>query len=465
MTEVAGKPAEGSEDSAAGLLGVLVKALWFPAFFVVGFLLCYVLPFHAPSPHHIQVAVADRAAAAELSAGLAKSAPGAFDILPAADATEARRMVSRGEAVAAFAVGSSGTDTLYVAQASGSALESVVTAALTPAAAAQGHTLATVDLVPTASGDKSGTGLFYIAMIWNIVPYITVMMLLSAVQLSRRAKVLTLAGVGTVLSLVAYYVALSLNIVPNEPLALLYAFLMTQAISWTVFGLVPFVKQYLPAVAVGLAVLLSIPSSGGALPYQLVPQPFRLLHPVMPLGNLVDALRSVFYFHNAGLLRPTLVLSAWWIVGAALIAVGALQQRRREHAQPDSAAPVAQPPVQDRVIQTVKPHAVTPGARDQYGTRATMVGGVVHEPDGTPVPDALVTMLAPGGRQLLRTVTDRDGAYAATALPEEFVTIVLLAQGYAPAATRALPRQGHRLRQDFVAQPAIAPDHTAERAT
>jgi hypothetical protein len=91
-----------------------------------------------------------------------------------------------------------------------------------------------------------------------------------------------------------------------------------------------------------------------------------------------------------------------------------------------------------------------------------MVGGIVREADGTPVAHAFVTMLAPGGRQLLHTSTDVSGSYAATALPEDFLTIVLLARDHAPAVTRVLPRQGRRLRQDFV---LAADTSTPEAAT
>lgn len=55
---------------------------------------------------------------------------------------------------------------------------------------------------------------------------------------------------------------------------------------------------------------------------------FRFLNPVMPLGNLVDALRAVFYFHDHGLLRPTLVLGAWLVAGVGLVTAGARRRRR-----------------------------------------------------------------------------------------------------------------------------------------
>lgn len=35
----------------------LAGALWFPAVFFFGFLVCYLLPFHSPAPHHVEIAV------------------------------------------------------------------------------------------------------------------------------------------------------------------------------------------------------------------------------------------------------------------------------------------------------------------------------------------------------------------------------------------------------------------------
>jgi Carboxypeptidase regulatory-like domain len=240
---------------------------------------------------------------------------------------------------------------------------------------------------------------------------------------------------------------------------MLYAFLATQAVAWTTYGLVPFVRQFLPGLGVLLFVLLSIPSSGGAIPVPLAPRLFRFLNPVLPLGNLIDALRAVLYFHDHGLLRPTLVLCAWITAGALLIAARAWRQR---HWQPGSRGVIIpDQALEHPAFQHPHPHAVRPGQRDPFGASVPELSGRASRVDGTPVADAPVTVLDTRGNQLVRTRTDGDGRYATTGLPEAALTVVLLAQGYAPGAVPIVTRQGHLVRQDFVLHPArrVTPGH------
>jgi uncharacterized phage infection (PIP) family protein YhgE len=173
---------------------------------------------------------------------------------------------------------------------------------------------------------------FYLAIASTLVPYTTVMVLARAMTLSRRTKLLTTIGVGAFVSAVGFAVARAIGMVPGDPLAILYGFLAGQAVAWALSGLVPFARQYAMGAAITLFVLLSVPSSAGSIPDQMLPAFFRWLHLVMPMGNLIDATRSIFYFDGTGLLRPTLVLCAWVASGATLIGASALLQRNR-HSQ------------------------------------------------------------------------------------------------------------------------------------
>ncbi|WP_129842074.1 hypothetical protein [Streptomyces sp. RFCAC02] len=442
--------AGAEEEPRPPIIRTLAGGLWFPMLFFFGFLFCYMLPFHAPAPHDVRVAVSGTEAAEAVAAGFEDLAPGNYEIVPADTAADARRAVLDRDVVAAYTV--EGDDaTLHLAKADGASLEQVLTATFGQTAAAAGQDFHTNELVPTAPGDVTGTGLFYLAMVWNIVPYITVMMLLRAVALSRTAKLLTLAGVGAFVSVVGFFVGLAMDVVPFEPLAILYAFLTTQAIAWVTFGLVPFVRQFIPGVAITLFVLLSIPSSGGAIPYQMVPGFFRFLHPIMPLGNLIDALHGVFYFDGKEVLRPTLVLCAWFAAGIALNVAGAVLQRRRARgAETEATAdePSATTP-EDPILEAPKPRAVPIDSAGRLGEDTPMVVGKVCRDGGEPVPEALLSVIDGHGHALLRTRTDERGRYAVTALPEEHVTLLLLPDGGTPAVAHVLPCAGHTLRQDF----------------
>lgn len=438
MSDEAAEAPEATWQRTRALAG----GLWFPLFFFVGFMLCYMLPFHAPQPHDVKVAVSAPAVAGQLADSFGEKAPGAFEIVPAADPAAAKQAVLDRDAVAAFAL-DDGRATLYEAKAEGLSLGTVVTPAFTEVADQLHADLKVVDVAPLADGDGTGTGLFYLAMAWNIVPYILVMMLLQVVTLDRRGKLLTLAGVGAFVSIVGYGAGLALDIIPNEPLTLLYAFLLTQSVAWVTYGLVPFAKKFIPGVAMGLFVLLSIPSSGGAIPYQMVPAFFRFLHPVMPLGNAIDAFRSIMYFDSTALLRPTLVLLAWMAAGAALIGYVALKQRRAEREAASTETGTTEETVADPVLET--PVDLTP----TLSGRPVLSGRVADE-HHRPVPGALITVLGADSRRLAFTRTDASGRYEAGPLPTESVTVLLSARGRSPSAVRLLPRAGQHVRQDFV---------------
>ncbi|WP_236790443.1 carboxypeptidase regulatory-like domain-containing protein [Amycolatopsis sp. GM8] len=426
------------------LIRTLAEHLWFPVFFFVGFLLCYLLAFHQPTPHHVRVAVADPVAAARIDAALGKASPGAFDIVPAADADAARQAVLDRDATAAFSADPA-HPTLFVAKADGYMLESILNQTFTPIVAQTGGTLATVDLAPTASGDALGTGLFYLVLVWNVPSYIVVMMLLRAVTMSRRAKVCTLVGWAAFLSVGGFLGGLALHVIPADPRVIPLAFLLSLGVSLTSFGLVPFAKQFFPGVAMGLFVLLSVPSSGGAIPVQLVPGFFRALHPFLPMGNLLEAARGVFYFHGVGILRPILVLCAWVLLGTALIAGHALWQKRHPATEDEV---VAEPPVEDPAIEMPRPTAL-PAHAHHFGTLVPMVSGEVRTGDGQPVRGAVVTVTDGRGGQLVRTIADDDGCYAVAGLPEQFVDLVVSAPGRQSAVRRILLREGSTRRENF----------------
>ncbi|GAB3578302.1 hypothetical protein GCM10027445_45320 [Amycolatopsis endophytica] len=421
-------------------LRTLAESLWFPVFFACGFVFCYLLAFHSPTPHHIQVAVSGQAAANQIGSVLDQKSPDAFDIQPVATADEARQAVLDRDATAAYSADPA-HPVLYVAKADGYMLESILTQVFTPVAAQTGQALTTVDLAPTEPGDTMGTGMFYLVLIWNIPSYIVVMMLLRAVTLSRRAKVATLVGFGALLTLIGYGGGVLMDVIPADPVAIPIAFLLTQAVSLTSFGLVPLVKQWFPGVAMGLFVLLSMPSSGGAVPVQMVPGFFRALHPIFPMGNLIEALRGLYYFDGTGILRPVLVLCAWVVLGVALIAGHSLVLRRREGA-------VDEPPVEDPAIEMPRPTAV-PVHERHFGEPVPTLTGSVHADDGTAVRGAAVTVMDGRGQQIVRTVADDEGRYALAGLPEQFVDLVVSAAGFEAAASRVLVREGGSVHRDF----------------
>ncbi|QRP47563.1 carboxypeptidase regulatory-like domain-containing protein [Amycolatopsis sp. FDAARGOS 1241] len=432
------------------LIRTLAENLWFCVVLFAGFAVIYLIAFHHPQPHHVPVAVADPAAAAHVRAALDQASPGGFDVRAVPGAGAARRGVLDRSVAAAF-VADAAHPVLYVAKANGVPLETVLTQAFTPQAA-RGTTLTVTDLAPTAPGDATGNGLFYLVLAWAFPSYFAVMMLLRAVGLSRRGKVLTLLGWDAFLAVAGYFIARSMDVVPDAPAVLAVAFLFCLVISLTSQGLVPIFKQFFPGVAVVLFIILSVASSSGAMPSVLEPAFFRALHPILPMGNLIDAVRGIAYFHGAGVAGPVLVLGAWFALGTALNTGHAVWVRRQ------TATVSAGPPVEDPSLEMPIPTALPP-REHHFGELTPMLIGTVRSTTGERVAGANLTVTDGRGRQLVRTRTDADGAFAVGGLPEQFVDLVVTARGRRPVARRVFFQEGVFRREEFVL--AAEPETTA----
>ena len=417
----------------------LATGLWLPALFLAGLLFSYLPAFHHPAPHHISVAVAaSPAATAQLQHELDVAAPGGFTLRPTG-AAGARAAVLHHSSVAAYVPGGR-HPLLYGAKADGAALETVSSQTFAAVAGRAGDTLAFHELVPTVPGDAPGTSLLYVVLACVIAAYFMVVAMQRAVGFGRRAHVATSIGWGTVTAAVAYLAAAYVvQVIPPHPLDLLYLFLLTQAVSLTAYGLAPFFGGFFPGIAITVFVLLGVPSSGAAVPVQLVPGFFRFLHPILPAGNAADALRSVGYYGNSQLLRPTAVLCAWTAAGATLILLGYLKQQRRlaqEAADQTMTDYVPGPPAEDPTAMLPEPVALAPH-QHHFGDEEPMLTGRVTDQTGQPLPGTTITVIDPHGRQLVRSRTDRNGEYAATGFSDVDAVVIAIMPGR-PAAVAQL---------------------------
>jgi Carboxypeptidase regulatory-like domain/Protein of unknown function (DUF3533) len=293
----------------------------------------------------------------------------------------------------------------------------------------------------------------YIVLSCVVAPYFLVVTMQRAVGFGRRAHVATSVGWGAVAAAVAYLAAAYVvHAIPPHPLDLLYLFLLTQAVSLTAYGLVPFFGGFFPGIAVTLFILLGVPSSGGAVPVQLVPGFFGFLHPILPMGNAADALRSVGYFGNSQLLRPTAVLCAWIAAGAALILLGYLRQQRRlarQAAHMPITGHVPEPPAEDPTVMLPEPVALAPH-QHHFGDEEPMLTGRVTDPSGQPLPGTAVTVTDAHGHQLVRTRTDRNGEYAATGFSDIVALVLASMPGRQPAVAQLLLDPAAPVNHDFV---------------
>ena len=462
--------AHAKKTSADKIVRTLVMGLWLPAIFLAGLLFSFLPAFHHPTPHHIKVAVAaPPATTAQLQHRLDTAIPGGFTLRPVDSAAEARAAVLDNEAVAAFAPAAHHPQ-LYGAKADGAAMESIIRQIFTTGAQEPGTTVGFHELVPTRQGDTLGTSPFYLLMACTLPAYFLVVTMQRAVGFSRRAHVATMAGGGAVTALACYLTgAYVMDAIPQHPLALLYLFLLTQCVSLTSYGLVAFLGPFFPGASVTLFIMVSVPASGLTVPVDLLPGFFRFLHPVLPMGNAADALRSVGYFDDRQLGRPTAVLCAWIAFGAALIVLGYLKRLRQlmYEARAGITEYVSAPPAEDPAVEAPEPVALPP-RRHRFGEQPPMLTGRVSGPVGEPLPGVTITVTDPHGRQLLHTRTDQNGEYAATGFDDGFAVVVASALGRQPVATRLLLDTATPLDQDFVLPPRRGemPGHTrSHRAT
>ncbi|GAA4882463.1 carboxypeptidase regulatory-like domain-containing protein [Saccharopolyspora cebuensis] len=426
-----------SEDQPKSLIRTLASTLWFPVFFIVGFMVFYLLPMHSPAPHDMPVSVVGQGAAQQLAGSFEQAMPGAVDVSAVPDEQAARESVLDREAIAAY---DPADGDLFYAKANGAAMMQVLQQTFAPVASASGDQLQMIDLAPNAPGDTMGTALLYCLLAMNISPYIAVMMLLRA-PLNLRQKLSSLVGIGALAAVVCYSVARVLEVVPNQPVLMLVGFLLTQAVAWVTFGLVPIFKQFIPGVAMGLFVLLSMPSSGGAIPKELVPPFFQALHPLLPLGQTVDAMRGIMYFDGAGVAPGVLGLCVWLVVGVGLVAFNEFRARRGGEAEDAEAGGYEHEDEGDAVVD---PLLAAPKP-----VHHRTLAGVVRDASGEPVPGAIITVTDTSGMQLARIVAARDGGYEVQDLPGEHVTVVVSAPGMRPAVDRVHLHAGRTQDHDF----------------
>ena len=414
-TAAAPPSTDGPEGGRVVTLKMLGDILWFPLLFLTGFLVFYFVPFHTTAPHALPVAVVGGQATAQLQEQFDRSRPGAFELQTVHDAAAGRDRVLDRSVDAALEAGPDGT-TLYVAGANGRSLTPVLQQTFEPVARAAGGQLRVVDVAPLRAGDTSGASFFYLALLFNLVPYILVMFLIQHPGFGQRSSLTLLGVVGAAVSVLVWLVVWPTGVVPVDPVVFAISFLMTQAVGWTAWGLVPLAGKWFPGVLLLLFVLLSIPSSSGAVPIHLVPRFYQYLHPVMPLGNYVSAARGVLYFGGHGVLVPVLVLFAWLALGIGLVLLGSLRSRRAAA----GAARAEERAVEETAAQVEGADAVPGGV---------VVPGSVVDTSGAPVTRGTVTCTTVDGDSMGRVPLRENGTFALLVRAEDGQRVVVTAFG------------------------------------
>jgi nucleotide-binding universal stress UspA family protein len=276
--------------------------------------------FHAPSPHGLPVGiVASPAVTGRVEDALGARLPDGFDLRAYPSEAAARAGITHA-AVDGALIASPGHLRLLVAEGGGTAPAQALTTAFGAVAARSGQPLTVTDVVPPRPGDTQALSPFFL-LLGVLIPSLAAGSASALVFRRSRAAwcVAAPAVVAVALGAVAAGLADGIAGLGHYPAIAAIAALFSLAVAAPTAALG---RRWPPLVAAALLVflVLGLPVSGG--PAGLAPFGpgfLRVLHPLLPLGTGVSAVRAVVYFGGYGAAGPLWVLAAWAVAGVAAL--------------------------------------------------------------------------------------------------------------------------------------------------
>ncbi|MGW7577939.1 ABC transporter permease [Streptomyces sp. NPDC054765] len=334
----------------------IARVLLFPLAMAALLVGIYTAAMHAPTPHHLKIAVAGPPARTDpLTATLRQSLGDAYDVRTVTTTEQARQLVAHRAVAAAYvptptpqdrSAGTAGTafaqppqpdgPVLYIASAAGAAQVSLAALPFENAAVQQHQFLQVRDLVPLSAHDTSDTSTMYAAIGLTLAGYLSAVMLSTVfgTVLTRRHTVAALAAFGAVAATAVWLITGPiLGAVHGSAVAiLLTGWLTVLAVAMATLFLSRFCGRMTALPAVGIFMFLGMPASGAALPIASMPAPIRALHDLLPMTSTAGSLRQIMYFAGDGIGRYWLALALWTITGLALtLAYDAIKARHTTH--------------------------------------------------------------------------------------------------------------------------------------
>ncbi|MFJ5799414.1 ABC transporter permease [Streptomyces decoyicus] len=361
---------------SAGLRHVLTHLIT-PLLMCIGMGLAYLGAFAHPAPHQLPVAVVGSGHSAQLLAQSINDKAGgdlevrtvgdrsaAVDrlkhqdifgayVMPAKGVTTGAAKASAGGAGAegaaagsskAAAAPSKAVPELLVATAGSDTSASVVQKVFTPIAAHQGAPLKVTDVAPTAEGDPTGQGIFFLLVAISIGSYASVAVIGGAgAVLPVRLRAGLAIGTSFVVSLIGTAFAGPVFHLVDHGLRGLWAmaWLYSAGILLIGTGLHTFLKRWTTLGVMALFVMLNFTSSGGIFRPEMQNGFFASLHSFWNGAGFVEGTRSHVYFDNYGLSGHVWTLVWWLVAGLLMVGVAALAEKRRRTAEAEAAANAA----------------------------------------------------------------------------------------------------------------------------
>ncbi|MEU0146644.1 hypothetical protein [Streptomyces sp. NPDC006288] len=334
-----------SSRADAGALRHVFSHLVTPLLMCIGMGLAYLGAFHAPEPHDLGVEVVGSGASAQvLAQSLQDRGDGALSVRTVADRDTAESHLRTQQSYGAYLPGSS--PELMVASASSDTSATVVQKVFTEVAAEQGSPLRMTDVAPTADGDPTGQGIFFLLVAVSIGSYASVAVIGGAgAVLALRIRAALAVGTALVVSAIGAAFAGPVFGLVDQGLGGLWAmaWLYSAGILLIGVGLHTFLKRWTTLGVMTLFVMLNFTSSGGIFRPELQPGFFGSLHAFWNGAGFVEGVRSHVYFGGHALGGHVLVLALWFVAGLAVTGVAGLAEakRRRDAAERERVVAVA----------------------------------------------------------------------------------------------------------------------------
>jgi hypothetical protein len=316
-TDVGGQSARSARRSLSpddrrllvGSLGVLLA--------VFALVASNVAANHSPKPHGLPIGfVGTPAVAGVARAGLARAAPGAFEVHAYRSLTSARTAVLHRSVYGVFQPAPA--PVLLVASAASPPVAALLERTFSEVASRSGRALAVDNLVPLPPSDSSGATSFSVVLSL-ILAGLAGASLVYAFTMNHpeaaRVGVTVVLGVGAGL-VTALVTNILIGAYPGHFFAvwgvatlLVFAIGLPIAAFQAIFGIA--------GTGIGWILFLVIgnPASGGSSAPELLPGFWRTLSQLLPPGAGVTSLRDVVYFNGHGSSHALIVLAVYAVLG------------------------------------------------------------------------------------------------------------------------------------------------------
>jgi len=304
----------GTEPGRRPLVTALGVVLVVQALFVTS----YVGALHSPRPHGVALGVVGHS-----SMPRAVGKQFSLRIVPYSSETAALRAIDERRVVGAFILGPAGGK-LIVAPAAGPLAASALSTAFGAAAAALHQKIEIIQVHPLPKGDAVGVVPFLLTMALVVGGYVSATMAMAFGGLATprgRGAALWLGAVlgGLITVLIAGPI---LGAIPTSKFLVLWALfvLVMTAVAFATAALQTVLGAAGTLVVVVVFIIFGAPAAGGSVPAAFLPGFWRTFGPFLPAGAGTTAIRNTIYFEGNGSARAVLVLIAYLLVGAIVLA-------------------------------------------------------------------------------------------------------------------------------------------------